>query len=51
MSEELLRAQVGHATSDITSRYSRFGTGAEYDAQRRAEVERCGLGFALPETK
>ena len=51
MSEELLKAQVGHATSDITSRYSRFGTGAEYDAQRRAEVERCGLGFALPETK
>jgi integrase len=45
MPEEILRALVGHATSNITDRYSHFGKDA---AQRREWVERCGLGFALP---
>lgn len=49
MNEELLRTLMGHASSDITSRYSSFGKGSDYAAQRRAEVERCGLGFSLPE--
>jgi integrase len=48
MPEEILRTLVGHASSNMTDRYSRFGTDAAYVAQRREWVERCGLGFALP---
>jgi integrase len=43
MSEQVLKALVGHASSDITDRYSRITS-----ERRRAEVERCGLGFTLP---
>jgi integrase len=48
MPEEILRTLVGHASSNMTDRYSRFGTDAAYAAQRREWVERCGLGFTLP---
>lgn len=47
---ELIRALVGHSSSDITNRYSRFGTDAAYASQRREWVEKIGLGFSL-ETK
>jgi integrase len=48
MPEELLRSLAGHASSDVTSRYSRFGTSAAFAAERREWVEKIGLGFKLP---
>jgi integrase len=48
MPEEILRTLVGHSSSNMTDRYSRFGTDAGYAAQRREWVERVGLGFQLP---
>jgi integrase len=48
MPNDIIKALVGHASSDITDRYNRFGRNPAYAAQIRAEVERAGLGFTLP---
>jgi len=45
MTEEVLRALVGHASGNITERYSLFGRDA---AQRREWLDRVRLGFDLP---
>jgi integrase len=44
MSESVLRRQVGHSDSGITSRYDRSGID---EAFVRSEVNRVGLGFTL----
>jgi integrase len=44
MSEAVLKAQLGHADRDITSRYDRSVQDAQFV---RAEVERVGLGFSI----
>jgi integrase len=44
MNEEILRELAGHSSNNMTDRYSRVGQDA---VRRRAEVERCGLGFNL----
>lgn len=43
--EEITKSLLGHSSNEITSRYSQLGKDA---VRRRAEVERCGLGFTLP---
>jgi integrase len=45
MPEEILRAIVGHSSTSMTDKYSRFG---ENGVRRREEVQRCGLGFGIP---
>jgi integrase len=43
--EDIIRFWLGHADGSITDRYSKLAADADL---RRAEVERCGLGFTLP---
>jgi integrase len=43
--EDLVRYWVGHSTSSITDRYSKLSSDTII---RRAEADRCGLGFDLP---
>jgi integrase len=46
MNESVLKRLVGHSSvGTITDLYNQFGSRPE---DRRAEVERCGLGFSLP---
>jgi integrase len=46
MIESVLKRLVGHSSGGmITNLYDQFGNRPE---DRRAEVERCGLGFSLP---
>jgi hypothetical protein len=44
MHESVLRAQLGHSSPDITSRYDKSGQDAAFV---RGEVEKAGVGFDL----
>jgi integrase len=44
-SEDVIQCQLGHAKKTVTDGYSHAGQNLEFV---RAEIERCGLGFALP---
>ena len=46
--EDVLRYWLAHSSASITDRYSKLGLDP---AVRRTEVERCGLGFTLPQQK
>jgi integrase len=44
--EDIIRFWLGHASSDVTDRYSKLSEDAEF---RRSVAASAGLGFELPE--